>query len=279
MLSPRFAAHIWTTLILFAPTLACGAPPKPVQQLAHVASKKAGDVVDYVDDWVNAEPMQQRHDKCAEEGGTWVKHVHVSPCVDGKVTVDFDGRIEAQACDAGEGGEEQFQCVHQSADGQSYFNDGPSVPNVLQRLSSSVSGDVDQLRYLDLFWPAGVNHDYCYHHGASAYGLTQADCDAQYFSDLSAVCANDAFRDQYDWYKQRSCRQVAATHYAAVRGQGERAYHMMQSYVRYPAWEPMWRAFGLPEDAVDQELADEIEDKLRWVGMLPEEEASDAHGG
>lgn len=256
--------------LTFVASAACGQVHQAVESVAHDATQKTADVADKVDDWVNAVPMQQRRDKCAAEGGQWIDEVVMGACENGFAEVSFDGIVERQACNRGEGGTAADQCLHRDAQGRGYFNDGPSVPHLLQRLSGTLHPDIDQYRYLDLFWPAGVNHDYCYHHGATLYGYDQEACDGQYFSDLSAVCANDAYRATYDWFKRRSCRQVAALHYAAVRAQGQGAYNVLQTEVAYPNWTPLWSQFGMAADVVDEELAQEIDEKLNWLGLLPD---------
>lgn len=283
------SARPYLSLCLLSCLLHCGSIKNAAQTVGEKATdakdstvSKAEDVKDgaqdkaehlgqQVDDWVNKEPLRQRREACDKENGQWVELLEVSACEDGVVSLVIDGEQQTQSCVDGEGDTFEKQCLHRADDGQAYFNDGPSVPNLLQRVSGSLADRSNMLHYNELFWAAGVNHDYCYHHGNAAYNFTQEDCDRQYLTDLSAVCSLDSHYNNH-WFRKKNCRAFAGMHYVAVRTQGNPAYRALNSLVKYPEWVPLWVTYGMDEDPTDDTLVDEVKDKADFLGMLPEKD-------
>ena len=271
---PRYLASSFA-LGLSLVAVACGPTDKAVSSAGSAAVETKEEVVggaknlaDKAEDWVNADPLTQRREMCDDEAGQWLEDVTVSACTDGRMTVTADGNEMVQECNSGEGGHSVKQCGHRDASGNLYFNDGPSVPHLLQKLSGSVADRSDLLRYNRLFWPAGVNHDYCYHHGEMVRGLSRSDCDRQYYSDVSAVCAYDQYAEQYDWFRPDTCRNIAASQYTVVRLQGSGPFAALNSNVAYPQWSPLWQQFGLSHDPIDERVVDEVNDKLGRTNLL-----------
>jgi hypothetical protein len=231
------------------------------------AEDRAQAMADRADQWLNQEPLQQREEACQQEQGTWTKKITISACEDGLTTVEYDGQQQQQTCEGGEGGEAEYQCLHKDRDGLVYFNDGPSVPNALQRVSGTIDDRVDYYAYNRLYWPAGMNHDYCYHHGHATYGYDKKACDQQYFRDLSAVCKNPANAD-IEWFDEAICRKIAVTHYSAVRKAGDEPYNVLSSQVRYPEYEPLWKSYGLDGDPTNEEAMEDVDQPSRRVDLL-----------
>lgn len=231
------------------------------------ASEGAQSLAEMADTWVNNLPYQQREEACREEKGRWTELVEVSACIDGLMTVTVDGDVQQQPCLGGGGGTADWQCVHTDRDGLYYYNDGPSVPAAMQRVSGVIADQADFFAYNRLFWPAGVNHDYCYHHGHATYDFERIDCDKQYFRDLSAVCAKPEHQS-LDWFNDSACRKIAVSHYSAVRHAGEEPYDVQNSRVRYPEYTPLWKVFGLSEDPTNEEAMADIDNPSRRLDIF-----------
>lgn len=227
----------------------------------------AHSLAERADEWVNNLPYQQREEACRDENGRWTERVEVSACEDGLMTVTVDGDTQQQPCLAGVGGTADWQCVHTDRDGLYFYNDGPSVPNAMQRVSGVVADQADFFAYNKLFWPAGVNHDYCYHHGQATYDFERIDCDRQYFRDLSAVCAQPE-HNKLEWFNDGACRKIALSHFSAVRSAGQEAYDVQNSRVRYPEYTPLWQVYGLDEDPTNEDAMADVEDPKRRVNIF-----------
>ncbi|RYF10974.1 MAG: hypothetical protein EOO40_04160 [Deltaproteobacteria bacterium] len=265
-----FSAPLWLSTFCILHAAACGS----AQDLWEGAADKASDLVQQTDDlvsgavraandYIEADQLELRRNKCTEENGIWVDEIVISPCEQGVVTLTIDGVEEQQSCEGGTGGTESDQCMHRDPQNLAYFNDGPSTPPAIERLSSVFGDDYDLLRWSSLLWPAAVNHDYCYHHNGATYGLNKADCDAQMLSDISAICALPAFAE-ISWFDPEVCRKNAAASFAMVRACGDEFFEQLDSRVHYPAYRPLWQQFGLESDPSDPDLAaqvDELVDK------------------
>lgn len=251
---------LWT----FSP--ACGSAPsleKAVdasQQIAHEVLDSVRSAADNAEAYFNGDQLKERRSRCDQEKGTWVERIDIGPCEDGQVELTLDGATEIQACDSGTGGSAEFQCVHRDPSNLAYFNDGPSTPAPLEKATSLLSEDYDLQRWSGLFWPAAVNHDYCYHNG-STYGFDKTDCDQQLVSDVSAICAVPHFAEQLRWFDRETCHKNAAAAFAAVRACGDEFFEQLNSKVEYPAYSPLWQQYGLAADASDHDLLADI-DKL-----------------
>lgn len=224
-----------------------------VQQLLDDGAQALGQ-------WVNGPPLAQRRQKCAEENGMFMESVHIDPCVDSRTRIGVGDLAYDQACEGPTTGDTlEWQCVHIARDGQPYFNDGPSVPHVLQRMGELISERVNFLLWNSIFWEAAVNHDYCYHHGATTYGYDQPTCDGQFIDDLMALCLSNPDSDAA-WFSEDDCISNAHGMYAAVRSCGGDSYSIMNTRVAYPTYEPMYRKLGLKEQPKDEAMRRMIED-------------------
>ena len=213
-----------------------------------------------IDEWTAQMPEQRLRDKCTQSGGTLIDTLTVGPCTGGRVHLTPSGELaeQDQDCASGTGGAYGLQCVQTDAQGLLYWQDGPSVPNWLQAVGPSISEKFDPARWTFVAWDAAVNHDYCYHHNGSTYGYGKADCDQQFFADLSALCASDTYKDQ-SWFTRENCRVNAAAMFAAVQVAGDAPWNIMDSHVQYPDYAPLWKTLGLDADVSDpviKELAD-----------------------
>jgi hypothetical protein len=220
-------------------------------------------ILDNADDALEASPQAQRREQCALEKGQWAKEVYVGPCRDGVAELTVDGAMQLQTCDGGDGDLFEGMCVHYDRGGLVYFNDGPTVPAVMLQASSLLGESLDQMRYAPIFWSAGVAHDYCYHHNPITRGLSQQDCDDQFLSDLSAVCSQP--NHDKPWFDKTGCDTYAASLYAAVHAGGAASYEVLNTRVDYPLWQPLWRQFGMTEEAVDLELKAQIDNAVEYL--------------
>jgi hypothetical protein len=262
----RHTASLRAACLPFVFLSACGAegPATPLSEAvseAVTATKKAvDDLIDEANAWADEEPLALRRHKCEEEHGKLVEVLKVSACEAGEVTLVADGTVLVQSCEGGTGGPREHQCAHFDAAGLMYFNDGPSTPSWVHSGSPVLGDSLSHSRWARLFWPAAVNHDYCYHHNGSTYGYTQADCDDQLYRDLSALCAEQSWTAIH-WFSKLGCQVNAAGMYAAVRKEGEESWEAMDARVAYPNWVPIWQTLGMDADPTDDTLAREI-DKL-----------------
>jgi hypothetical protein len=101
-------------------------------------------------------------------------------------------------------------CVSKDQSGVTLFFDGCTGP----------SGG-----HADLFYPACVKHDYCYHHEPSSNGYKQIDCDKQFLNEALDLCT------QAD--DQKKCRNWAKAMYRAVRGFGGIAFNCADYEANY----------------------------------------------
>jgi hypothetical protein len=93
-------------------------------------------------------------------------------------------------------------CLTEDQNGRPLFFDGCTGP----------SGG-----HTDLFYPACIQHDYCYHHEPATHGYQQVDCDQQFLKEALNLCAqaND----------QKKCRAWAKAMYRALRSFGKIAFN------------------------------------------------------
>jgi hypothetical protein len=251
--------YLYVSLAIVSLT-GCGMRPGPRDRDAFVEQtvRDADSIAALAD-------LDARKRMCGQQRGTWRATVDASPCADGNMTLAVDGAAHPLGCGGGKGLVYTGQCSY-DADGDGvYFNDGPSSPEWVQGVSQQLGDALDQTRWNRLFWDAAVNHDYCYH-GKSAYGWTKADCDDQFLTDLSAVCAQPAFT-RIGWFSRQACERNAALYTAAVQLLGQASFDATDTLVAYPAWEPLGRAMGLEEDATQVEK-DAIEALLSPTSIL-----------
>ena len=71
--------------------------------------------------------------------------------------------------------------------------------------------------YKELFYPACIKHDLCYHHEPATNDLEQKDCDTLFLTIMKKSC-----HDQPD---KKDCLKWANTLYRGVRMVGKLAFH------------------------------------------------------
>ncbi len=236
-------------LILLLPLSACGA----------VQEKIEGGVLSAEQKW-KEQAMQQRQQMCDAAQGTY-SDVDVSACVDGVATLDAGPEHQRQPCTGGEATHYDGQCLQQDANGLIYFSDGPSVPYEFLNVGKEVGEGADLSTWNGFFWAAGVNHDYCYHHGAPTYAYVQADCDAQMLDDLVALCSQKD-NSSFPWFSKDRCSVNAQIMYTAVRAFGDTNFKRMSTRVSYPPYEPLWRSLGFTQQPDDPALRGAIDSVL-----------------
>ena len=210
--------------------------------------------------------LQVRRDRCEAEKGVFIDDLTVTECIDGKFTISLGDEGWEQDCASGDGMEYEHQCVHYNTDGKIYFNDGPSAPTLPQALTVLLGEEVSNWRWNQEFWPAGVNHDYCYHHNPSTYGKSQYDCDMEFYADMKAICSVQETPEDRD-----GCRANAVVSTLAVRVAGKPFYEAMDTLTQYPDWVPQWKVLGLPELPTDEKMDgllehyEDLADTIPWV--------------
>ena len=204
--------------------------------------------------------LDARKRMCDQQRGTWRESIDAAACADGNMTLTVDGQAHPLRCGGGKGLQYTGQCAYDAGEGGVYFNDGPSSPEWVQGVSQQLGSALDQTRWNRLFWDAAVNHDYCYH-SKSVYGWSKEDCDDQFVTDLSAVCAQPAFT-QIDWFSKEHCERNAALYAGAVQILGQASFDAQDTLVHYPVWEPLGRKMGLDEGLTQAE-------KQAIGGLLP----------
>jgi hypothetical protein len=249
--------------------LACGGVKKTAAQateavasVADAAKTKMDAAVAAANDYIEKPQIDQRKSQCLAYEGRWVENIAVGPCTAGEAVLRFDGTEEKLHCDTGTGEDSPHVCLYRDGKGRAFFDDGPSTP-ASAHFISGISDSYDLARWGLLFWPAAVNHDYCYHHNPITRGLSQQDCDMQMLSDLSAVCETEAFK-KISWFDQDVCHKNAALAFATVRGCGDKYYAVQNTLVDYPQWEPLWRKYGLEHDAMDFNVIKDVDEVLKF---------------
>ena len=235
--------------------------------VAHTAKDVAGDAYGAAKsaarwaDELEKPILEQRERMCREENGYWAEEVWVSACENGHVTVTVDDVETQQDCEGeGPGQVYAWQCVYRTSasSGTYYFNDGPSAPHYLQRFGETISDRTNSIRWNELFWDAAVNHDYCYHHGKVTYNYARKDCDGQLLDDLLAICRSGR-GEKYPWFDTDECMSNAQAMFAAVRQFGDDSFNVMNTFVRYPAYAPLFDALDVEREDQDDERRNQIE--------------------
>jgi hypothetical protein len=99
-------------------------------------------------------------------------------------------------------------CVSKSSQGITLFTDGCTGP----------SGG-----HTELFYPACIQHDYCYHHEPVTSGMNRRDCDQEFLQTTLKLCQQSE--------NPNVCEMWAYSMYSALRGFGELAFNC----AKYPA--------------------------------------------
>lgn len=71
--------------------------------------------------------------------------------------------------------------------------------------------------HTELFYPACIKHDYCYHHEPATNGLSRSDCDKQFLNNALDLCVGAP--------DQEKCRLWAQAMYKALVGFGDIAFN------------------------------------------------------
>lgn len=104
---------------------------------------------------------------------------------------------------------------------------GCSVPQVVLLLSE------DFKRQSGKFHPACVQHDFCYRHGYTTYGISREECDTTFYDDMRDACGGNLL-DVIDTTELAMCELAANQSYEAVRRHGDQHYHRSTStYCEY----------------------------------------------
>lgn len=99
-------------------------------------------------------------------------------------------------------------CFFENSYGDKHFTDGCTGPSGGHR---------------DLFLPACIKHDLCYHHEPATSGKTQKQCDGEFLENLLTACE--------DAKSFKRCERWAKTMYRALRVFGGLAYRCENSEV------------------------------------------------
>ena len=75
-----------------------------------------------------------------------------------------------------------------------------------------------------------INHDNCYHHGYCSYGKTRSECDDAFFTDMSSVCDDLAYKP-WRWEEIPVCAAAAGLFYASVKNFAADSYLGSQGYI------------------------------------------------
>lgn len=231
---------------------------------------KTLDSVEKISSWKDAAPEEMRLEQCKKEGGHWVRKLKISACDNATARIDADGLITSQPCGAGHHeGELELQCTHRDALGHIYFNDGPSVPPAMLTISSWVHDSINQMHYNELFWPAGVLHDHCYHGNPVTYGLSQYDCDERFIEDLLSTCL--FYRDAgFDWFKRDVCHTYATLMYGMVREHGNESFEGFNLEAHYEQPEPLYKQYGLDASPYTDACRQDVHDMLVKFKVMSE---------
>ena len=95
---------------------------------------------------------------------------------------------------------------------------GCSIPEVLTALSTDFEKQAGK------FHPSCVQHDFCYRHGYTTYGLTREQCDRAFYDDMRKRCGEGGLLAVLDLKDASACRIAAKQLYEGVRRYGEKAY-------------------------------------------------------
>lgn len=86
---------------------------------------------------------------------------------------------------------------------------------------SSITGG-----HRDIFTPACILHDLCYHHEPATNGMSRKECDREFYTNLRQAC-NDSARNI------KKCKRWAKFLYRGVRTVGWAAYHCANDKAPY----------------------------------------------
>ena len=177
-----------------------------------------------------------REQICTNTGGQrLVAKVKVSACVGGIQRIEPDGMPEQpQTCEGNIAASEYVgspQCIYRDPDGLYMWDDGPSIPPEADAILATPLLSGPHKPYALIFWPAGQQHDYCYHHGRITYGYTREGCDDEFHATMRTIC-----QQNHPWwsaFNRQACLSAAAVMYDAVRVAGASAFNKTNTRVNY----------------------------------------------
>lgn len=179
--------------------------------------------------------LPEREKICRETGGIGVFSVDVTSCRDGYQFV-MPGRMDPQVQRCTEGTGRRYspsQCVYRDHLGQYFFDDGPSVPPGAERFLPGRFLTGGDSRYAVLFWSAGQEHDYCYHHTHTYPNRFKKRCDDDFLVNMNRIC-NQAHEGVMGLsFNRLSCKAAAQAMYNAVDLGGNEAYANMKTIVYF----------------------------------------------
>jgi hypothetical protein len=144
-------------------------------------------------------------------------------------------------------------------------------------LSGWLDERLDQMRYNELFWWAGVNHDNCYHGNPISYGYSKQDCDERFIEDLLAVCLYHEENGAMHWFKPTICRTYASLMFGMVRRHGTESYTTYNLRAVYPEPKPVYQQLGFPENPITDAMKDEVEAMLIKFKIIDASEENPDH--
>lgn len=106
------------------------------------------------------------------------------------------------------------------------FHDGCSG----QALGRPSTNSVSATTWGQLFHPACVYHDHCYHHEPSTSGKSQKFCDDRMRSDMYRICDAE-YRTKA--VARTACKKAAATMYSGLRAGGGKHYRFNDTRLPY----------------------------------------------
>jgi hypothetical protein len=180
--------------------------------------------------------LAQRKSICFESGGKFASTLQTSACTNGHVIVtpstDSGFAAQTQTCNRGVGDSYSQVCMFQDHLQRYYWNDGPSIP----KIGNEALPGYDN--YILLFWPAGVLHDYCYHHGEATYGYSKAKCDEAFYSMAVEICVKD-LEGPIIWFHTSTCVQAAQLSRLALQKLGGPSWYATSSIVDFSGLQTM----------------------------------------
>jgi len=81
-------------------------------------------------------------------------------------------------------------------------------------------------KYSEVFFPACVYHDLCYHHEPTSNNLQREDCDSKFYNNMFKICDTRP--------KDDDCADAARWYYNAVATFGKNAWICSKEKANYP---------------------------------------------
>jgi len=134
-------------------------------------------------------------------------------------------------------------CVRRDPYGYFYWDNGPSVPDLMNFYPNYSSFFLIMGR----LWGGGVELDNCYHHGGPTYGIARSTCDNHFSDSLHGVCSNLTLQElRWLGLTWEYCYHVVGLWATSVSNVGDDAYGAVKTLVDYRRSSP----FGPPINTV-----------------------------